>query len=104
MKEISYLYELSIRGVDRIRVQAVVDRGEIQSFVVQYETNIASRWCPIVRYDTAHGFAHRDMFHAGMPTEKQPLPVDDFNRAFTFAVKDIKTQWRYYRERYEREI
>ena len=87
-----------------MRVQAVVDRGEIRSFVVQYEAIFESYWQPIVRYDTAHGFAHRDLYHPSLPTEKQSLPVDDLNRAFTFAVKDSKMQWRYYREKYEREI
>ncbi|MDL1964286.1 MAG: hypothetical protein LWW98_08155 [Deltaproteobacteria bacterium] len=32
-------------------------------FRVQYETKINQIWYPVVRYDTAHGFAHRDLLN-----------------------------------------
>jgi hypothetical protein len=35
----------------------------ITDFVVQYEIFINDKWCPVVRYDTAHGYAHKDLIH-----------------------------------------
>ena len=62
-KEISFIYSLSPDLRDRLRVSALKEKGKIISFVVQYEALFKSRWYPIVRYDTSHGFAHRDIIH-----------------------------------------
>ena len=72
-------------------------------FVVQLEVNLRGEWKPAVRYDTAHGFAHRDIFHADGRTEKVPLSVSDYNSALTFAESDLRTNWELYRERFLRE-
>ena len=39
------------------------ERDQIVDFSIQFETFIADRWHPIVRYDSAHGFGHRDLMH-----------------------------------------
>ena len=57
----------------RLRVTAHKDRGEIMEFIVQYETVILGEWRPVVRYDTAHGFAHKDIIRASGEVVKQPL-------------------------------
>ena len=64
MHEIEYLLYLTAEGTDRLRVTARKDRGDILEFIVQYETVILGEWRPVVRYDTAHGFAHKDMIRA----------------------------------------
>lgn len=104
MSKISYLYNFSNTEVDRIRVEAEKEHGEIVHFVVQYEAFIAGMWRAIIRYDTSHGFAHRDVIHPKGTTDKQPLFIADFNRAFTFAIEDLKTLWQWYREGYEKEL
>ena len=89
---------------NRARVSFQVDRGKIRRFVVQYETFSEAAWRPIIRYDTAHGFAHADLFHSkGKPT-KTPLPKGDFNEALTLAQEDINRNWERYlaRDRQER--
>ena len=75
-------------------------------FVVQYEAMIKNEWNPIVRYDTAHGFAHRDLLHPGGETEKQPLYLPSLNLALTFAIQDLnlKMLWSRYRAGYEEEL
>ncbi|WP_420886781.1 DUF7718 family protein [Candidatus Kuenenia stuttgartensis] len=35
------------------------ERGKIVFFRVPYKTRINDKWCPVVRYDTAHGFVHK---------------------------------------------
>lgn len=41
---------------------------------------------PVIRYDTAHGFAHIDRIYPDGQIEKQPLYFDNYNLAFTYAI------------------
>lgn len=80
-----------------------MDRG-ILEFIVQYETVISGAWRPVVRYDTAHGFAHKDIIRGSGEAVKQPLFFETYNLAFTFAPLDLKINWRLYKEGLEREL
>jgi len=104
MHEIEYLLYLTAEGTDRLRVTARKDRGDILEFIVQYETVILGEWRPVVRYDTAHGFAHKDMIRADGEVVKQPLFFETYNLAFTFATLDLKMNWRQYKEGLEKEV
>ena len=73
ISEIEFLYSLSEELEDRLRVSALKRKGEIIKFVVQYEAFIENQWKPIIRYDTSHGFAHKDIIHYNGEQEKQPL-------------------------------
>ncbi len=89
---------------DRLRVIASKEKGKIVRFAAQYEAYIKNEWRNIVRYDTSHGFAHKDLIHPNGITDKQPLPFTDFNVAFTFAIQDLKISWKWYRIAYEKEL
>jgi hypothetical protein len=78
-------------------------RKEILEFRVQLEIQVKGGWKPIVRYDTAHGFAHRDTYHADGRVGKTPLPFGDCNSLLTFAEDDLHTNWELYRERFLKE-
>ncbi|MEA3361622.1 MAG: hypothetical protein U9R17_19735 [Thermodesulfobacteriota bacterium] len=104
INEIKFLYSLSEELEDRLRVSAVKRKGEILKFVVQYEALFKNHWNPIVRYDTFHGFAHKDIIHYNGEKEKQPLYFPDFNIAFTYAMQDLRITWKWYRVAYEKEI
>jgi hypothetical protein len=71
---------------------------------VQYEAKIKNKWHQIVRYDTSHGFAHKDIIHPSGQKEKQPLYFSTLNAAFTFAIQDLKISWKWYRAAYEKEL
>jgi hypothetical protein len=103
-KEITFLYALSEDLQDRIRVTSLREKDKILKFVVQYEAFIRGDWQAIIRYDTSHGFAHKDIIHYNKTEDKQPLHFQSFNMAFTFAIQDLKTSWRWYRIAYVREI
>jgi hypothetical protein len=103
-KEIEFLYPLSLSGDDHLRVKAFKERGVVTGFTVQYEALIQGQWRPIVRYDTSHGFAHKDLLHPSGREEKQPLYLPDYNLAFTFAIQDLKIAWAWYRRAYEEEL
>lgn len=104
MREIEYVIYLSLEMEDKLRVSVQKKKGEILEFVVQYEVVMGGHWQPIVRYDTAHGFAHRDrMWPTGM-IEKHPLFFENYNLAFTYATLDLKANWASYRMAYEQEM
>ncbi|MEP9409934.1 MAG: hypothetical protein HRF42_00750 [Candidatus Brocadia sp.] len=104
LKELGFTIMLSPDQKDRLRVIASKEKGKIVRFVAQYEAYIKDEWRNIVRYDTIHGFAHKDLIHPNGTTDKQPLPFTDFNVAFTFAVQDLKVSWKWYRIAYEKEL
>lgn len=68
--------------------------------MVQYEIRMGSDWVPVARYDTAHGFAHRDLLSAKGESVKTPIGIRDMRLALTFASSDLKANWRWYRQRY----
>ena len=87
----------------RFRHTHIRVKRQVTAFVVQLEVFVQGQWHAIVRYDTAHGFAHRDLVHADGRTEKLPLPIQDFNEALTFAELDLDENWMTYRERFLKE-
>lgn len=95
---------MSPEETERLGVIARKDKGEILEFVAQYEALISGEWRPVVRYDTTHGYAHRDIIRANGEVLKQPLFFETFNLAFTFATLDLKMNWRQYRESLEKEL
>jgi hypothetical protein len=83
---------------DRYRHRHARFRGNVLSFVVQYETRLEGKWLPVVRYDTEHGFAHRDLFDKKANKKKTPMFTEDYNEALTFAEYDIKSNWKIYKK------
>lgn len=73
-------------------------------FCVQYEAFIEGVWRPIVRYDTAHGFPHRDLLHPDGLEEKSEYPGRSNAEVLTLGQEDIKRNWLLYRKQYEREM
>jgi hypothetical protein len=100
MNATEYVLLLAV-GV-RYRVRFEADKGKVFEFVVQLERLKNDIWKPVVRYDTAHGFAHRDRYDAaGQTAQHEPLPAADFNDALTYAIKDIRTNWEAWIAEYE---
>ncbi len=93
---------LTADQTDRLRVTLRKDKGEILGFVVQYEMFMSEEWRPVVRYDTAHGFAHKDVIRSNGEVVKQPLFFETYNLALTFATIDLKMNWRQYKESLKR--
>jgi len=96
-------YLIRIGDTDRYRHEHIRERGKIVHFRVQLETLIENRWYPVVRYDTSHGFAHRDLINKKGSVIKTPIFVRDYNDALTFAESDLKANWEIYKDRFLRE-
>lgn len=86
-----------------LRVGFEVDRGTVLKFVVQLECRFGEGddWTAIVRYDTAHGFAHVDRLHPYGDTVKAEMPTQDYKEALNVAIDDLANNWADYRRRYE---
>ncbi|MEK7672161.1 MAG: hypothetical protein AAB344_08080 [Bacteroidota bacterium] len=55
----------------------------------------------MIRYDTAHGFAHCDRLHPYEETAKTRLATQEYDEALTFAIDELVKNWSSYRRRYE---
>jgi len=100
MREVKYLRHLDEENILRTRFE--LERGQVVSFAVQLECEFAGHGkIPVVRYDTAHGFVHRDKMHPYRDTEKTEIPVRSYKEGLSFAINDLETNWQVYRRRYE---
>lgn len=93
-------YVVRLSPTDRYRHLHVRVRNRIVFFRVQLETQVGDRWRPVVRYDMAHGFVHRDLLDRRGRAIKTPLFNQDLNDALTFAEHDLKANWVSYRDRF----
>jgi hypothetical protein len=84
------------------RVRFELKRDRVLRFVVQLECRFNDEWHPVVRYDTAHDFAHRDVLHPSGKARKTAMATQDYNEALTLAIKDLADHWENYRRRYEK--
>lgn len=60
MKRVEFLTVLD----DGLRKRHIheAEKGIIQAFAVQLEVRSENAWLPVIRYDSAHGFAHIDKY------------------------------------------
>ena len=72
--------------------------------MVQVEILHKDKWHPVVRYDTAHGFAHKDLLHYDGRVDKTPVFCLDYTDALVFAESDIVANWRIYRNMFLKEV
>jgi len=98
----SWLVDVKPDGV-RLRCAYRRRRKRIVQFTVQIEVFHADQWMPVVRYDNAHGFCHRDTIHADGTREKVPVYYGDANDTFTRAINDLRGNWRDHYSRFLRE-
>jgi len=98
MRKVEFLIDLG--NTDRYRHNHFSEGKKIIAFSLQYETFTQGKWLPVVRYDSAHGFAHRDLFDLNGIQSKTLLNINELNEALTFAESDLKSSWKIYKERF----
>jgi hypothetical protein len=101
-KSIEYIIPLT--NDTRLRHIHIHWKNKVINFTVQLEIFVKYKWQPIVRYDNAHGFVHKDVIHADGTQDKIPLFISDFKEALSFSDKDLKANWRLYRKQFLSEI
>jgi len=78
------------------------DKGQVITFMVQLEVEVEEGvWKPVIRFDCAHDFAHRDRYNLKGDHDKEEL-VLDYAESLDLADKDINDNWDIYRERFLR--
>ena len=102
MGEKEFTKELSPAGDDRLRVKISTKKGKVMEVVVQYEAKLKDKWYPVVRYDTSHGFFHRDLLNPKGEEIKKVIPIENLTDALTFAEQDLKDRWEWYKEKFKR--
>ena len=104
MTETSYAIVLTLDGRNRYRHYHLLEKKDVLEFRVQYEAYLQGRWHIIVRYDTAHGFAHRDVMHPDGTATKTAFQYWDYAAVLTYGERDLKRNWASYRKAYEHEL
>jgi len=93
-------YTALLTGEDRRRYSHARRAGRIVRFTIQYETLVGGRWLAVVRYDCAHGAAHKDVLDIHGREEKHLLGVSDLREAAAIADADIRSNWQRYKQRF----
>ena len=91
-------------GNERLRVYLKTQKQELIDVVYQYESFINNSWTPIIRYDCAHGFFHKDVLYPKGEKEKLEMTFDSLKSASQYAAQDIKDRWEWYKERYLKKL
>lgn len=61
------------------------------------EILVNDQWKAVIRYDSAHGFAHIDQYYLDERKVKRELHLK-LSEALTLADEDIKENWKTYKE------
>jgi hypothetical protein len=102
VKRKEYVYLLS--DTDRKRHIHSRTGRKIIDFLVQYEALTDGKWVPVVRYDTAHGYAHKDILNPDGSKQKVILGEHAYEAALSLADLDINQNWKAYKARYMRRL
>lgn len=89
-----------IRLTDRVRIRVILELkySKVADLVVQLEI-LLEEWMPVVRYNYAHGFPHRDLLFSDGRKLKEPIEQRGLGRIATEAIEDLKTNWLQYLRR-----
>ncbi|OGB94700.1 MAG: hypothetical protein A3G35_02855 [candidate division NC10 bacterium RIFCSPLOWO2_12_FULL_66_18] len=94
-------YLLPVWTDTRIRHYHRTEGRRIVEFSLQLEVEVQGAWREVIRYDTAHDFAHIDRFTLPGKRRKERLELE-YAEALTRAERDLKHNWYAYRERFLR--
>lgn len=88
----------------RVRCRYKRHARRILAYTVQLEIYNQGIWQPVVRFDNAHGFCHRDDLHPDGSQDKVAVFVGEANETFTQAIDEVQSHWESHRNRFLREI
>lgn len=97
MKKQGKTYVALLSPEDRKRYRHVRQGRKILAFTIQYETLVGHEWLPVVRYDTSHQIAHKDILDLKGREKKVLLGIANLREALLLADNDIKTNWPRYK-------
>jgi hypothetical protein len=96
------VYLIHLGGRARKRHYHKTDKDQVVAFMVQLEVEVEEGvWKPVIRYDCAHDFAHRDRYNLKGDRDKEEIPLS-YTDSLDLADKDINANWDIYQERFLR--
>jgi len=99
--EKSFFKPLGTTGNRRLRFRIRTQRGRVTEFLVQLELLAEHNWKPVVRYDNAHDFPHRDVMDSkGNQVEKKLLKLGTLDEILEYAEQDLSDRAEWYIERF----
>ena len=102
MGDKEFIVLLSPESEDCLRHSHTLRGGRLVQFCVQYEALIDDKWTPRCG-DTAHGRPHKDLLHPDGTQTREEFRGYSAEDVMMLGERDIKSNWRKYREAYERE-
>ncbi|MFH1618389.1 MAG: hypothetical protein ABIG11_00635 [bacterium] len=85
----------------RLRFEFNLRQGKVKQFLVQLELHVRGKWKPVVRYDNAHDFPHRDVLDTkGRLVEKTLLKLGTLDEIIEYAEQDLADRVDWYIERF----
>jgi len=96
-------YFLEIEEGTIVYVYFKTIKGEVTDFVVKLLSMFDDEWHEILRYDSGHDCPHKDILDInGEVIRKVWYDFLDNGQALTMAITDIKDNFEFYRERYQK--
>ena len=96
-------YFLEIEEGTIVYVYFKTIKGEVTDFVVKLLSMFDDEWHEILRYDSGHDCPHKDILDInGEVIRKVWYDFLDNGQALTIAITDIKDNFEFYRERYQK--
>jgi hypothetical protein len=78
-------------------------KGEVTEFVVKLLSLFEGEWHEILRYDSGHDCPHKDILNIdGEVIRKVWYDFLDNGQALTMAITDIKDNFEFYKERFQK--
>jgi len=79
------------------------EKGVVTEFVIKLLSMFKCIWHEIIRFDSGHGCPHKDILNIdGGVIRKVWYDFLDNGQALTMAINDIKDNFEFYRERYQK--
>lgn len=102
LKEDVFEYPLDGQLRHFLRVCRRFGKNGVEDFVVIYFFVEGDERVPLVTFDLAHGFAHRDLrfLPLGDKRRKRGLPQKPLKELLEFAIADIHMNWMNYFRKY----
>jgi hypothetical protein len=96
-----YFLELEEKTITYVHFKT--EKGYVTEFVVKLLSAFEGEWHEILRYDSGHSCPHKDILNTdGKVIRKIWYDFLDNGQALTMAITDIKDNFEFYKERYQK--
>lgn len=96
------LFDENTNEIARIRIRLFLKKSRLRDYTVQLEYKVKGDWKEVIRYNYAHGFAHRDIHSITGKKWKEELGgAIDLNIFVQMGKKDITENFEEYIRNFE---